>query len=121
VEVNLAQFSIVRFQSKFPLMLMFSVTCLCAAMDHGIICALLPLPRRLCFCCCLSVHLLATLRRNIQTDLHEIFREGSQWASEQMIKFWWQSSSWIRIWIQIGTLVSRALVEVGTVPVLLVS
>jgi len=33
---------------------------------------LLPLPRRLCFCCCL----LATLHKNLQTDLHEIFREG---------------------------------------------
>jgi len=26
-----------------------------------------------------------------QTDLHEIFREGWQWATEQMIKFWWRS------------------------------
>jgi len=26
-------------------------------------------------------------------DLHEIFREGWQWASEQMIKFWWRSGS----------------------------
>jgi len=24
-------------------------------------------------------------------DLHEIFREGWQWAIEQVIKFWWQS------------------------------
>ena len=31
-----------------------------------------------------SVYLLATLRKNFQRDLHEIFREGSQWASEQM-------------------------------------
>jgi len=30
--------------------------------------------------------------------LHEIFREGWQWASEQMIKFWWRSELWIRIW-----------------------
>jgi len=37
---------------------------------------------------CLSVCLLATLRKNFQTDLHEIFREGWQWSSEQMIKFW---------------------------------
>jgi len=28
-------------------------------------------------------------------DLHEIFREGWQWASEQMITFWWW---WV--WIQ---------------------
>jgi len=26
-------------------------------------------------------------------DLHEIFREGWQWAIEQMITFWWQSGS----------------------------
>jgi len=37
----------------------------------------------------LSLCLLATLPRNFQTDLHEIFREGSQWANEQLIKFWW--------------------------------
>jgi len=36
---------------------------------------------------CLFVCLLATLRKNFQTDLHEIFREHLQWASEQMIKF----------------------------------
>ena len=43
------------------------------------------------------VCLLATLHKNVQTDLHEIFRECWQWASEQMIKFWWRSES--RIWI----------------------
>jgi len=31
--------------------------------------------------------------KNFQTDLHEIFREGWQWVSEQMIKFWWQARS----------------------------
>jgi len=36
---------------------------------------------------CLFVCLLATLRKNFQTGLHEIFREGWQWASEQMVKF----------------------------------
>ena len=46
---------------------------------------------------CLSVCLLATLRKNFQTDLHEIFREGWQWASEQMIRFWRRSDSRIRI------------------------
>jgi len=35
----------------------------------------------------LLVCLLATLRKNFRTDLHEIFREGWQWANEQMIKF----------------------------------
>jgi len=36
----------------------------------------------------LSVCLLATLPKNCQTDLHEIFsRAGWQWANEQMIKF----------------------------------
>ena len=34
------------------------------------------------------VCLLATLCKNLRTDLHEIFRE---WANEQMIKFWWRS------------------------------
>jgi len=57
--------------------------------------------------------------------LHEIFREGWQWASEQMIKFWWRSESGIniriRIRIRIATLVRRTLAEVCTVPVLLVS
>jgi len=59
-------------------------------------------------------------------DLHEIFREDWQWVNEQMIKFWWRSESVIRIGIQIririciATLVRRALVEVCTVPVLLV-
>jgi len=47
----------------------------------------------LCFCRCLSVCLLATLRKNFQSDLHESFREGWQWASEQLIKFWWLSGS----------------------------
>ena len=55
---------------------------------------------------CLSVCLLATLRKSFRTDLHEIFREGWQWANEQMVKFWWQSASriWIQIRIRIATL-----------------
>ena len=48
----------------------------------------LPLPKRLRFRRCLSVCLLPTLRKNFPTDLHEIFREGWQWANEQMVKFW---------------------------------
>jgi len=62
---------------------------------------LLPPPRRLCFCRCLSVCLsvslsvclfvclLATLRQKARTrtDLHEIFRKGWQWANEQMLNF----------------------------------
>jgi len=35
--------------------------------------------------------LLATLHKNFQTDLYEIFREDWQWANEQITKFWWQS------------------------------
>ena len=56
---------------------------------------LLPPPRRICNRHCLFVCLLATLRKNFQKHLHEIFREGEgwQWASEQMTKFWWQSGS----------------------------
>jgi len=37
------------------------------------------------------VCLLAALRKNCRTDLHEIFRKGWQWANEQMIKFWCRS------------------------------
>jgi len=33
---------------------------------------------------CLSV---SNIAQNFFTDLHEIFREGLQWAIEQMIKF----------------------------------
>ena len=40
---------------------------------------------------CLFVCLLATLRENFRTDLHEIFREGWQWANEQTVKFWWRT------------------------------
>jgi len=36
---------------------------------------------------CLSVFLLATLRKDFRTDLHEIFREGWQWANEQCLNF----------------------------------
>jgi len=46
----------------------------------------------------LFVCLLATLRKNVRTDLHEIFRKGWQWTSEEMIKFWWRSGS--SFWIQ---------------------
>jgi len=35
----------------------------------------------------LFVCLLATLHKNFQTDLREIFTEGWHWASEQMVKF----------------------------------
>ena len=41
----------------------------------------------------IAVCLLATLRKNFQTALHVIFREGWQWASEQTVKFWWRSGS----------------------------
>ena len=69
---------------------------------------------------CLSVCLLANLLKNVQTDLHEIFWQGWQWTSEQTVKFWRQSRSWIRIRIHIVTMVRRALAEVWSVPVLLV-
>jgi len=77
--------------------------------DRKITQLLLPPPRRLCnrrclsvcLYVCLSVYLLTTLRKSFQTDLYEIFSEGSQWASEQMIKFWWRSGS--RIWIRMIT------------------
>ena len=41
---------------------------------------------RRCFSVCLSV--CYQLHKNYRTDLHEIFREGCQWANEKMIKFW---------------------------------
>ena len=63
---------------------------------------------------CLSVCLLATLHKNFHTDLHEIFKERWQWASEQMMVA-------IRIRIRIATLVRRTLAEMCTVPALLVS
>jgi len=36
-----------------------------------------------------AVSLLATLWKDFQTELHEIFSKGWQWANEQVIKFWW--------------------------------
>jgi len=81
----------------------------------------LPLPRIIyvsSLFVCLFVCLWATLHKNFWTDLHKIFREGWQWASEQMIKFWWRSRSQIRI--RVTTLVRRTLAEVCTVAVLLV-
>jgi len=77
-------------------------------------------PLFVCLFVCLSVCLLATLCKNFLTDLHEIFREGWQWADEQMTKFWWRSGSGIRIRIRIAILVRRALAEVYDVPVFLV-
>jgi len=70
--------------------------------------------RRICNHRGLSVCLLATLRKNFQTDLHEIFREGWQWANEQMMKFLWRSGSptgyrvvfWIRHYWEIRKLVN---------------
>jgi len=62
------------------------------------------------------VSVIVCLSVSIRTDLHEIFRESWQWANEQMIKLWWRSRSQIGI----ATLVRRALVDVFTVPVLLV-
>jgi len=39
---------------------------------------------------CLSVRVfVSNVVQKFQTDLHEIFRKGWQWASEQMIKFLW--------------------------------
>jgi len=54
--------------------------------------------------------------------VHDIFGEGWQWPNEQMIKFWSLSGLQIRIGIRIRieTLIRCALVEVCTVPVLLV-
>jgi len=52
---------------------------------------------RRCLSVCLSVGLLATLGKNFRTNMHEVFREGWQWANEQMIKVWWRSESRIRI------------------------
>jgi len=64
---------------------------------------------RRCLFVCLCVCVLASLRKNFRTDLHEIFRDGRKWATEQTIKFWW-----------IATLVRRALVEICAVLVILV-
>ena len=54
-------------------------------------------------------------------DLHDIFREGWQWAIEQMVRFRWRSRTGSPDGgTDIATLVRRALAEVCTVPVLLV-
>jgi len=67
---------------------------------------------------CLSVCLFVS---NFAQKLRNGFAWNFQWrlerASEQMIKFWWRSGSGINIM----TLLRRALVEVCTVPVLLVN
>jgi len=77
------------------------------------------------FFVCLSVWLLvcllATLRKNFCMDLHEIFRESWQWASEQMVKFWWRFGSPfgykdcfpIRHYWQTGQVVSTDAAVVG--------
>jgi len=36
---------------------------------------------------------VSNFAQNCQTDLDEIFREGWQWAHEQLIKCWWRSGS----------------------------
>ena len=94
----------------------------------------------------MSVRLLATLHKNFETNLHEIFREGWQWANEQMIRFgsdpdhrlntglfsgfvtigrygkWLTDINLLLILIrQMAALVKRALAEIRTVPVLPVS
>jgi len=40
---------------------------------------------------CLSVGLfVSNLRKNVHTDLYEIFSKGWSWANKQLIKFrWW--------------------------------
>ena len=69
----------------------------------------------------LFVCLLATSRKNFRTDLHDIFREGWQWAIEQMVRFRWRSRTGSPDGgTDIATLVRRALAEVCTVTVLLV-
>ena len=88
--------------------------------DHFITCTKEVMFSSLFVCLYVCLCLLATLHKNFQMALHDIFREGWQWASEQMIKFWFRSRLEIRIWIRIATLVRRALAEVCTVSVLLV-
>jgi len=80
--------------------------------------ALLPPSKRICNGCCLSVSNFA--QRTSERICMKIFRQGWQWANEQMVKFWWRSGSQIWIRIRIAALVRRALTEVCTVPVLLV-
>jgi len=67
--------------------------------------------------------LVSNFAQKLRTDSHEIFREGWQWTNKQTAKFWWRSGLRIRIRIRIriATLIKRALAEVCTVPVLLVS
>jgi len=95
---------------------------------------------------CLSVCLLATLRKNFRTDLHEIFKEGCNGRVNKWLNFGGAPDNRLQIqglfsaFVAIGryrkrltdinlllilirqmtALVWRALVEVCTVPVLLV-
>ena len=75
---------------------------------HSVIVSLPP-PWRICNRRCLTVCLLATLRKNFRTDLHEIF--NWDWTNNYIL---------VAVWIHITTLVRRGMVEVCTVPVLLV-
>jgi len=77
-------------------------------------------PTRWRFRHCLFVCPLATFSKNFGTDLHEIFRKGWQWASEQRITFLRRSGTNLPDGgTDIATLVRRSLEGVCTVPVLL--
>ena len=72
-------------------------------------------------CVFVIVCLLATLHENFQVDLHEILREGWQWAIDQMITFLCQSRTDSPDGgTDVAILVRRTLMKVCTVLVLLV-
>jgi len=59
-----------------------------AHISSGFYITLLTSAKRLCN---RVVCLLVFLRKDLRTDLHKIYREGWQRASEQTVEFWWRS------------------------------
>jgi len=62
--------------------------CVLAHISSGFYITLLTSAKRLCNRGCLSVSNLG--KKNLRTDLHNIYREGWRWASEQMVELWWR-------------------------------
>ena len=100
---------------------------LCAAAMQHVVCHITLTTCYYCYYLCQGEYVFVVVCLTVSNLVQKFpnrfawnFRECWQWASEQIINFWWQSKSQIRIWICIVTLVRCALVEVCTVPVVLV-
>ena len=57
-------------------------------LGYALLVTMPPIGGLLSFFLSLFVSLSATLRENGWTDLHEIFSEGVEWPSDDLIKFW---------------------------------